>query len=168
MPSGSSGADPPADLGVKAGFVVNFIRLVNWLSIPGEQNSAVLPVCACSRSEFAAAVENAVSGKMVGSRSIVFRIEAPPDLRKCRVVLFDRQQFPFSRSAVRTLRGAPILTIGNGPEFADTGSMFQLVVESGKVRFDVCLDVIRHSGLEVNSGLLQLSRNLRTDCDAAN
>ncbi len=168
MPGANATENALADPGVKAAFVLNFIQLVNWQPIPGEESSSVLPICACARSEFSAAVENAASGKLVGSRSIVVRIEPVPDLRRCRVLLLAREQFPSSRHLLRLLRGAPVLTIGNGPEFADSGSMFQLVMEDGKVRFDVCLDVIRHSGLEVNSRLLLLSRSLRTDCNAGN
>lgn len=153
---------PAGDLDVKAAFVLNFIRLVNWSSVPGEQNSRELVVCACSKSDFFAAVRSVAEGKTVGSRSIVFKIEPLPDIQRCRVLLVDRAHYQSARQVLAAIRDAPILTVGNGPGLLDAGGMFELIVQDRKVQFDVGLEAIRRSGLDISARLLHLSHNLRT------
>src|SRR5690349_19845391 len=72
---GATTQDPvtPGELELKAGFVLNFIRLVNWTNISGEPDNRELPVCACLKSDYFSAVRDISVGKTVGTRSIVFR-----------------------------------------------------------------------------------------------
>ena len=160
---GADAADtrPAGDLDVKAAFVLNFIRLVNWSNGPGEQDKRELPVCAFSRSDFFATFQDASAGKTVGTRLIACKIEPVPDAGRCRVLLVDRAHYQSAGRVLGTIKGAPILTVGNGPGFLDAGGMFELNVDQGKVQFDVGLEAIRRSGLDVSGRLLHLSRNLR-------
>ena len=155
------GTSLAGDLDVKAAFVLNFIRLVNWSNVPEEQNYGELPVCAWSKSDFFAAVQSVAAGKAVGNRLIVFRIEPVPDARRCRVLLVDRANYQSARQQLGAIKDAPILTIGNGPGILDAGGMFELIVQDGKVQFDVGLEAVRRSGLDISARLLHLSRNLR-------
>jgi hypothetical protein len=160
-------AAPAGDLEVKAAFVLNFIRLVNWSEVAGEANNRELPVCACSKSDFFTAVRSLASGKPVGNRSIVFRIEPAPDVRRCRVLLVDRAHYQSARQVLGAIRDSPILTVGNGAGLLDDGGMFELIVQDSKVQFDIGLEAIRRSGLDVSARLLHLSRNLRTGGNGA-
>jgi hypothetical protein len=154
-------AAPAPDLEVKAVFVINFIRLVNWSEIPGEANPAELPVCAWSKSDFFTAVRSMGSGKRVGKRSVVFRIEPVPDVQRCRVFLLDRPHYAAARQALGAVKDAPVLTIGNGAGIIDYGGMFELIVLDNRVQFNVGLEAIDRSGLDISAKLLQLSRNRR-------
>jgi hypothetical protein len=160
-------ADPiPGEFELKAAFVLNFIRLVNWASVP-EENGAELPVCALANSEFAEAVRQAVAGKTVASRSISFRLTASPDPAHCRVLIVDAAQYRVARPALNAVKDAPVLTIGDGRGLASLGGMFELVVQDRKVQFDASLDAIRRARLDVSARLLQLSRNLRKGANGA-
>jgi YfiR/HmsC-like len=151
----------PTEIEVKAVFVLNFIRLVNWTSASGEENGAELSICALSKSEFAAAVQNAVSGKTVRDRLVRVRIDPNPDPLRCRVLVVDAAQYHAAQQVINAIKNARILTIGNGPGFLDIGGMLELVVEDRKVQFDASLHAIRQADLNVSARLLHLSRNLR-------
>jgi uncharacterized protein DUF4154 len=155
-------SDPlPGDLEVKAVFVLNFIRLVNWASLPDDQHGAGLTICALSRSDFVSAVEQTVADKSIGDRQIQLKINPNPDPAHCRALIVDAIEYPIARPAVNAVRDFPVLTIGNGPGFLSLGGMFELIVEDRKVQFDADLGAIRRSRLDVSARLLQLSRNLR-------
>jgi hypothetical protein len=150
----------PSELEVKAAFVVNFINFVYWPSIPGEEHPD-LPICALANSDFADAVRKAAEGKMVGKRSISFRIDPNPNLLRCRVLIVDAGEYQTARPALNAIKNDAMLTIGNGPGLIQIGGMFELIVQDRKVQFDTNLESIRRAKLEVSSRLLELSRNLR-------
>lgn len=158
---GARPIDPPGEFELKAVFVLNFIRLVNWGGVPGEENGSELPVCAVANSDFARAIRQVVAGKMVGTRSISFKITPSPDPAHCRALVVDSAHYAAAGQALDAVRDAPVLTIGNGSGFLTMGGMFQFVVEDRRVQFDASLDAIRRAKLDVSARLLQLSRNLR-------
>jgi hypothetical protein len=159
---GATSADPPpSELEVKAAFVLNFVRLVKWDSIPGEGDNAELSVCALGNSDFANAVRGVAAGKVVGTRSISVKLNPNPNASHCRVLIVDAAQYPIARQALNGIRNAPVLTIGNGPGLIPLGGMFELIVEDRRVQFDASLEAVRRAGLDVSARLLQLSRNLR-------
>ena len=158
----ASSSDPPPDeLEVKAAFVLNFIRLVGWPSVPEEGNGTELPVCALAKTDFANAVRQAVDGKAVGNRTISFKITPAPEPSRCRALIVDTSQYPMAREVMKAVRDSPVLTVGNGAGLLAIGGMFELVVEDRKVQFDASLEAVRRAKLDVSARLLQLSRNLR-------
>ena len=158
---GAPAAELPGEFELKAAFVINFIRLVNWAGIPGEGSSSELPVCAVGNSEFASAVRQAAAGKAVGTRALSFKIVSEPDPTHCRVLVLDAAQYGGARHAIEAVRDAPVLTIGNGAGFLALGGMFELEVQDRKVQFDASQEAVRRARLDVSARLLQLSRNLR-------
>lgn len=166
IPAGVSDV-PPDELDVKAAAVLNFIRLTRWTDIPGEVNRAEIPVCVLGNSEFGEAVRRTVTGKTVGSRTISFRIDPDPDPAHCRVLIVDAMRYSVARQVLNAVRDAPVMTIGNGPGLVQLGGMFDLIVQDRRVQFDVGLEALRRSHLEVSARLLQLSRNSRRGAGGA-
>jgi hypothetical protein len=159
---GADSADsPPSELELKAAFVLNFVRMVKWESVSGEENNAELSICALGNSDFGNAVRRVTGGKLIGARSILVKLNPNPDPTHCRVVIVDAAQYPIARQALNVVKNSPVLTIGNGPGLIQMGGMFELLVDGRKVQFDASLEAVRRAGLDVSARLLQLSRNLR-------
>ena len=59
-----------------------------------------------------------------------------------------------------------MLTISDADGFAQLGGMAYFFVERGKMRFDVNLDLVRHSRLQVSSRLLTLAAHINNGPDA--
>lgn len=154
-------APPAEELDVKAAFVLNFIRLVNWGNVSGEDNAATLPLCILGPSEFGTAVRQAAKGKVIGTRTVTFQVKPDADPGLCRVLLVDSTQYDLARSLIRAVGHSQVLTIGNGEGFVRIGGMFELIVDERKVQFDTNLAAVRASKLDVSARLLNLSRNLR-------
>jgi hypothetical protein len=158
-----SGGAPPGELEVKAAFVLNFIHFVYWAKIPGEENAADLPICATANSDFAEAVRRVIAGKTAGSRSISLRLDPSPNPVRCRLLLVDAADYRSARPVLNAIKGAPVLTIGNGPGFIQSGGMFELIVQDRRVQFNTNLEAIQGANLDVSARLLELSRNLKKD-----
>jgi hypothetical protein len=158
---GNSADPPPSELDLKAAYVLNFVRLVKWESVPGQEDNSELSVCVLGNSDFSNAVRLIATGKVVGTRSISVRLNPNPDSAHCRVVIVDATQYPVARHALNAIRNAPVLSIGNGSGLIEMGGMIELIVEQRRVQFDVSLEAVQRTGLDMSSRLLQLSRNLR-------
>ncbi len=59
-------------------------------------------------------------------------------------------------SILDSIRGVPVLTVGDGDEFAYRGGHIRLLRDGTRVRFEVNLEACRESGLTPSSQLLRL------------
>jgi hypothetical protein len=60
---------------------------------------------------------------------------------------------------LRAAGEAPVLSVGESPNFLKAGGMINLFVEGGRVRFDVNLSAASARGLVPSSKLLRVARN---------
>jgi hypothetical protein len=56
--------------------------------------------------------------------------------------------------------GGTVLTIGETDRFAQAGGMIRLIIDEGRVRFDVNIVSAERAGLKVSSQLLKLARKV--------
>jgi hypothetical protein len=156
-PVGAEG--PSSEAEVKAAFVYNFMKFVVWppgsFRGPGEP----LVVALVGDGPTAAATEQFLSAKQIGTHPLVVRRVAwDQTLAGVHTVFVsesDAEKLPRIFAAAAAARA---LSIGEGAAFASRGGIIALVVEGRKVRFDIDMDVARTAGLTVSSKLLALSR----------
>lgn len=153
----------PAEMQLKAVFVLNFIRFVDWSSIAPQKTPGSLTICALASSEFASAVRQVAGGKMVAGRSIVFRFDPSPGPAQCQVLVVDAAEYSMARPALDAVRNAPVLTIGNGPGLIAMGGIFDLLVENRRVQFDANPEALRRAAIDVDTRVLRMSRNRRSE-----
>jgi hypothetical protein len=65
---------------------------------------------------------------------------------------------PHVNEAIQTLKGVPVLTIGETPGFARNGGIINLILEDNKVRFEVNVAAAKEAELNISSRLLALAR----------
>jgi len=144
---------------VKAAFVFNFIQFVQWPAALSE-TSAPFHVCVYGDNPFGQMLERTVQGEQVNGRSIEIELVAVgAPLTPCHVLFVPRSQSSRAPAALRAASGAPVLTIGESPEFLKAGGMINLFVEQGRVRFDVNLAAAGAQGLGLSSRLLRVARS---------
>jgi YfiR/HmsC-like len=59
------------------------------------------------------------------------------------------------------VRGAPVLTVGDGDTFPRRGGIVGLIIEDGRMRFAINPDAAQRSGVRLSSKLLSLARLVR-------
>jgi len=62
-----------------------------------------------------------------------------------------------STQLLAALRGAPVLTVGDGARFAELGGVAQLVLEQDRMRFAVNVAAAERAGVRLSSKLLSLA-----------
>jgi hypothetical protein len=65
-------------------------------------------------------------------------------------------------SIARSLAGTPVLIVSEAPGALEQGSMINLVVSDGRVRFEVAPQTAERNGLRISSRLLAVAQSVRS------
>ena len=148
-------AEAPHEYAVKAAFLYNFARFVEW---PDDARvSPSFRICIVGDDPFGTALDDAVRGKKVHHRPVEVTHPDSDDLAGCHIVFV-----PSSEKATvpRLLTGAAapgVLTVGETDGFTHAGGIIGMRLQDSKVRFDVNLQAAQRAGLRVSSELLKLA-----------
>ena len=137
---------------VKAAFLYNFIRFVEW---PPSAQSGQVTVCIAGRNPLGSFLEETVKGETTDGRPIVPKVILEPD-PTCKVVFVPKGAA--TSAYLREARGVPVLTIGEVDDFLDAGGIINFYVENSKVRFEISPQAAERAQLRISSRLLQLAR----------
>jgi hypothetical protein len=81
---------------------------------------------------------------------------------RCQVLFFGSTNGAQLESVLRRVQGQGIVTIGESDSFIEKGGMIGLVVEHGRVRFDINLAAIAAAHLELSSHVVALGRTVKS------
>jgi hypothetical protein len=155
-PAAGSAADPQfGEYQVKAAFLKNFVKFVEWPPPP----SAALTLCILGEDPFKEAL--AGTDEVGGGRKLTYRrIASIREAGGCQAVFVPFSQREALPEILAALEGKPVLTVGDGEGMAGSGLMLSFLIEDQKVRFEANLAPARRAGLTVSSRLLGLARTV--------
>ena len=146
-----------SEMEVKAAYLFNFAKFVEWPPASFSGPDAPLVLCLLGKSSLGSALM-AIEGKSVSGRELRVRREVKPDeLRSCHMVFVSEAE---SRSATEWLRraaGLPVLTVGEQDQFAANGGIIGFVPRDDRVLFEINSDAANRAGLKISSQLLRLA-----------
>jgi hypothetical protein len=150
--------DAPSEYQVKAAFLLNFARFVEWPATAFSTASEPFVIGIVGMDPFGGAMDQVVSGKTVNGRPIaVRRVSDPAALRACHVVFFATSDPRRLNEIAGPATSPGILTVGEAEGFAERGGMINFVVENNHVRFEINPAAASRAGLKISSKLLQLA-----------
>lgn len=143
---------------VKAAFLFHFAQLVAW---PGGALSAqdpTLNLCIFADEPGRQELQAAIEGKPIGNRVLHVRpLSRSQDLQGCNVLFLSLDEERRQTAILKTLRGLPILTVGETANFLSDGGIIRFHLDQDKIRFDISLDSADSSHLTISSRLLLLA-----------
>jgi hypothetical protein len=141
---------------VKAAFLLNFGKFVEWP--PQTLPAGSLDICVLGSDPFGSDLDDTLAGRTVGSRSVqARRIADVSAARGCAIVFVSRADAERVSSVLASLRGAPVLIVGEQDRFADQGGMINFVEVDQKIRFEINETAAKKAGLKISSQLLKLA-----------
>jgi hypothetical protein len=153
------GQTPRDESQIKAAFVYNFLKFVEWPAEVFHRPDEPLVVAIVGEGPTAEATEQFLATKQVGERRIlVRRVGWEEPLAGVHAVFVTEGDAKKLRYVLAAASARPILSIGEGESFASSGGLIGLVIEQRKVRFDIDMAVAEATGLKVSSKLLALTR----------
>jgi hypothetical protein len=158
--SAPSKAQPTLEDDVKATFLYNFTKFIEW---PAAASPAPTPfrLCVLADPEFTRAVDRTIAGELVEGRQLE-RVEPQSigEVSTCAILYVGREHVDRSAPWLAAARDLPVLTVGDGPQFVQRGGAIGFVLENNRVRFDVSARAVQRAGLKVSSKLLRVARSV--------
>lgn len=156
-------AQQPTEYDIKAVFLLNFTRFVEWPAPGKPAESQPLVIGVIGDDPFGRRLDEAIQGEKVQSRALtVKRITNADQARECAAVFISRSEKNRLREILERLEGLPILTVSDIPEFAEAGGMVGLVSDKGKIRLHINVEVAKESKLSISSKLLRPAQIVST------
>ena len=149
---------------VKAAFLYNFAKFVEWPDTAFASPDAALTFCIVGANPFDGALGRVINDRTAHGRHILVRETSEPVAGGCHLVFVAASEDRTVAQLVHSLQaaeGAAILTVGESEAFAAANGMITLVVEDGGVRFDIDTAAAERAGLRFSSQLLKLARRVQ-------
>jgi hypothetical protein len=147
---------------IKAGFIYNFAKLVEWPTASFAQPDSPIVIGILGEDPFGATLDRIVADKKINGRGLAVKrlkwSKDSKDLKDCNILFVSTSEKEHIESVIETMKGLPILTIGDAPGFAKRGGVMNFVLEDNKVRFEVNVEAAKHADLTISSRLLTLAK----------
>ncbi len=152
-----NGSEGLSEYEVKAAFLLNFVRFVEW---PPANNGTNEPLALgiFGKNPFGGALDQVVNGKTINGRSLVIRrVSDETGIQSCNLIFFPVSEARRFSEAAATLASLSVLTVGESEGFAARGGMINFVVKDGRILFEVNPAAAVRARLKISSKLLQLA-----------
>jgi hypothetical protein len=144
---------------VKAAFLFNFARYVEWPDRAFADEASPVRICTIGADDFGSVVSAVVEGKSVGMRAV--SVEPVSDVASaegCHILYAGTASDVSPDEVVSGLAGASVFTIADTAGFAEKGGIANFFRADNKVRFEINPTAARGAGLKISSRLLRLAR----------
>jgi len=151
----------PTDYDVKAVYLYNFGRFVEWPASVATKSDSFY-VCVLGQDPFGPALDSTLAGETIGGKSVAAkRISSPQEAFGCQILFMSAVENSRLTAIIEALDKGGVLTVSDMPQFSQRGGMIQFVLEGKKVRFEVNLTAVQRAGLTLSSELLKVATTVR-------
>jgi hypothetical protein len=151
-------AQSATEFQVKAAYLFNFLKFVEWPDDPGADPHAKWIIGFVGDTAVSDELERLVEGKSVLGRDLQVRKFQPTDnLRACNILFISEAQKKRLPAILAAVRGSSVLTVADMENFISEGGMVAFVVEDSRVKVAIDVAATDRARLKVSSKLLALA-----------
>jgi hypothetical protein len=158
----SAASSESSEYMIKAGFIYNFAKLVEWPGAAFPQPASPMVIGVIGNTEFADVITSVVQGKKHDGRSFVIKSlkwgKDTKEFKDCHILFIASAEKSHADELIQMLKGTSILTIAETPNFAKRGGMINFTMEDSKFRFEVNVEAAKQADLTISSRLLSLAK----------
>lgn len=158
VPVQATAAEPPLEFEVKAAFLYNFIRFIDWPeeAFSGAEDPILIGVL--GENPFEGALERAVTGKTAHGRPIAIRHgKRLEDIGEVHMLYISRSANRNLGPILAQLESKPVVTVGEHPRFTARGGMIRFFLRERRVAFEINPAAAKEADLRISSRLLALA-----------
>ena len=157
--SPARGDEPPLEYQVKAAFLLNFTKFVQWPPSAFADDRAPLAICIRGEDPFGNTLDEIVKGEAVnGHELVVQRMARGPVPKTCQVLFVAKSEKEVQR--ILADLGPGVLTVGEGEKFIQDGGIIAFVFEDRRVRFDIAQSAAAKARITISSRLMMVARSV--------
>lgn len=143
---------------IKAAFLFNISKFVEWPQDAFKAPDDPVTICVLGANPFGGALEDAVRGKLIGTRPLAVReVANAQQAGKCQVVFVSAAERKRCRSFLDELKGRSILTVGEAEDFTANGGIMNFKLRDARVRIEIDATAAERARLRISSKLMSLA-----------
>jgi hypothetical protein len=144
---------------VKAAFLYNFAKFVEWPPSSFADAVAPLRICIFGQDPFGQSLHDIINNRSINGRKLeVDRVVDLPHARSCHILFIALSEKASVKQILEGLRGAGVLTVGDTKDFVGQGGMINFILEDDRVKFEVSPAAAERAGLKISSKLLSVAK----------
>ncbi len=148
---------------VKAAFLYNFTKFVDWPPQPGNLGQKPFAICVIGDDPFRGGLETIVEGKSVNGQVLEVRhVKKIDDAQDCRIAFISSSEKVRFRPILDGLRGSGVLTVGDTKGFAEMGGVINFTLVDNHVHIEINPEAAKVQKLKISSRLLRVAQIVRT------
>lgn len=148
---------------VKAAFIYNFAKFVEWPNGSFEDTTTPFDLCIVGASNVADKLNTISDKKAQGRPFHVHSLNNPVEATFCHIVYYAGDQYVAAGEKAKRLNTQGLLTIGDSAQFVEGGGIIAFTVQNNKVQFRINIDAAHRAHLRISSKLLQLAEIYREE-----
>jgi hypothetical protein len=153
-------AQPSLEYNVKAALLLNFARFIDWPDAAFATPKAPVHVCVFGGNPFGDALSRTLQGETAHNRPLAARqVKSQADIAGCHL-LFVPSGTESRAGAVVQQENSFAVTVGESPRFEAMGGAVNLILQGGRVRFNVNLQPVESRGIRISARMLQLANRV--------
>lgn len=159
--TGANAQAPLTETQAKASALFNFARYVEWPDRAFGSRESPFVFCLAGRESLAGGGPGLENRTLQGRTTQVRRVLGTEELRGCHVLFVGEGEERRLAPMLRAVAADAVLTVGDLGGFTDSGGAIGIVLEDGRIRFDINRTALDQAQLRASSNLLRLARNAR-------
>ena len=159
---GRAAAQEANEYQVKAAFLFNFAKFVEWPSTAGADPNAPMVIGILGKDPFGPEIDRAIEGKTVnGRRLAVKRFSSLEAYEHCNILFVSSSERTNLSRILAAVRNRSVLTVSETDRFAQLGGIINFITIENRIRFEINQAAATRAGLKISSKLLSLGRVAR-------
>jgi hypothetical protein len=150
---GSDWASDLPEYDIKAAYLFNFAKFVEWPTRAFPSPSAPLVIGLLGSDPFGGRLDRITQGEVIHGHQLCRTVG---ELKGCQMVFIPKTQSDRVGEALAAVRGTGALTVGDSDGFVAQGGMIGFVTTGNTVRFHIDAAAAQREDLAISSRLLKL------------
>ncbi|MBI3788580.1 MAG: YfiR family protein [Ignavibacteriales bacterium] len=152
----------PVEYQVKAAFVNNFIKFVDWPDTAFTDNHSPLIISVLGDTPLTESLKTIEHVQVKGRRLSIRPIKTLQELGASHILFVSSSEKHRVNEILRFLDNMKILTISEIEGFCGGGGIINFTLVNNKVHFEINVEAAQKAGLTISSKLLRLATIVRT------
>jgi len=152
-------APPPSEYQMKAAFLFNFAKFVEWPVMVFKSPDQPIAICTLDENPFGSSLDDITRDKTVGNRKFAIRkVSNIEEVSKCHILFVGASQLKVFRSFPGNLTRFAILTVGEDEDFIANGGIVNLKLKDARIQIEIDIGGAERAHLRISSKLLSLAK----------
>jgi hypothetical protein len=163
LPTGRVGAQEANEYEVKAAYLYNFARFVEWPDNVRLDPHGPLVIAILGKDPFGGEIDRFIEGKTVnGRRLVIKRFSSLEAYEQCHILFVSSSEKRNLPRILALVRSSSVLTVSETDRFAQIGGIINFITIENSIRFEINQAAAERVGLKISYKLLSLGRVVRT------